>query len=173
MNSDFDVKKYLKNVKKSIEVGENIQSDERKKLAKKFIELYSFVKKDMVFVNFLNKVNGVEFGSKDFFGILYGFGFPEPEIIFSLNQYLLSNGYLKIGEYVDKRETQNWKGILYSYHKNDLSPVIYAKFEIKDKPQIKERYYPLCIGFKELVQIVFEKNFDEQFKLAYTPDFPA
>lgn len=171
MNKAFNIIAFFRAVD-SIDLGRNIQSFDRNKLAEEYLELYSFVKKDQVFVDFMRKINGVQYGSPDFFFILYGFGFPENEIVFSLPQYMNAFGFLMLGEYVDKRTTQNWRGVVYAYNQADKSSVIYAKFDRKDMPEIMGRYYPLCIGFKELVEIVLNKSFDEQFRMAYTPEYP-
>ncbi len=171
MNSNFDIIEFFRAVD-AIDIGRNIQSLDRSKLVEEYLELYSFVKKDQFFVDFMRNINGVQYGSPDFFFILYGFGFPENEIVFSLPQYMNANGFLMLGEYVDKRIARSWRGIVYAYNQADKSSVIYAKFDRKDMPEITGRYYPICIGFKELVEIVLNKSFDEQFKMAYSPEYP-
>lgn len=154
----------------SLDLDQNIDSIERKKLAEDFLQLYPFLKKDKVFVEFMRQINGIQFGSKEFGFTLYGFGFPEDELMLSLDQYLTPNDYLLVGEYIDKKILRNWKGIVYAYYKPDVSPVIYARFDLKNMPEIKGRYYPLCIGFDELLKIVLHKSFDEQFQEAYLSD---
>lgn len=172
MNTTFDIEEFFHKLD-SVDLERNIRSLERSKLAKEYLDLYPFVKRDQVFVDFIGNINGVQYGSPNFIIILYGFGFPEDEIIFSLSQYMNPDGFLKLGEYVDKSTVRNWKSIIYAYNRADKSPVIYARFDRKDMPEIKGRYYPLCIGFQELLTIVFNKNFVEQFQMAYSPDFPT
>lgn len=171
MNKAFDIITFFRAVD-SIDLEQNIQSLDRSKRAEEYLELYTFVKKDQVFVDFMRDINGIQYGSPDFFFILYGFGFQEDEIVFTLSQYMNANGFLMLGEYVDKSTTRNWRGIVYAYNQADESAIIYAKFDRKDMPEIKGMYYPLCIGFQELVEIVLNKNFDEQFKAAYSPEYP-
>ncbi|HHB52351.1 MAG TPA: hypothetical protein ENK75_04830 [Saprospiraceae bacterium] len=72
MNRAFDIIEFFRAVD-SIDLGRNIQSLDRSKRAEEYLELYSFVKKDQVFVDFMLTINGVQYGSPDFFFILYGF----------------------------------------------------------------------------------------------------
>lgn len=158
---------------KHVDLERNIKSAKRHELTEEYLDLYSFVKKDTVFVDFIQRINGVCFSSSTFLVALYGFGLPEDELIFSLPQYMNAQGFLMLGEYVDKRIVRDWKGIVYAYNRADQSPVVYAKFDIKDKPESKNFYYPLCIGFQELVEILISKDFEEQFKMAYIPENPG
>ena len=169
MNEDFDIITFLKKLD-FIDLERNIKSVDRAKLVRDYFDLFPFIRKDHVFMDFLQNINGLQASSTNFFVILYGFGFPEGELIFSLPQYMNAKGFLMLGEYVDNSVVRNWKGIVYAYHKIDKSPVVYAKFDRKDMPEIKERYYPLCIGFQELIEIIFDKSFDEQFRMAYTSE---
>ncbi|WP_421797088.1 hypothetical protein [Haliscomenobacter sp.] len=171
MNKEFDVVEFFQGVK-HVYLERNIKSSKRHELTKEYLDLYSFVKKDTVFVDFIQRINGVFFSSSTFLVALYGFGLPEDELIFSLPQYINAQGFLMLGEYVDKRIDRNWKGIVYAYNRVDQSPVVYAKFDIKDKPEIKKNYYSLCTGFQELVKIIMSKDFEEQFNMAYIPENP-
>lgn len=168
----MDFKKHFLKIDGS-NLRNNVYTEDRLRKAEDFLKTYSFVKKDNDYTKFLLEINGVELFTNTHICILYGFAFSEPEMIFSINQYLDDLGYLLIGEYTDKRKKSSWRTIGYYYYKFDQSPVIYAKFFYMEDQNTKGKLYPLCIGFNELVEIISNNDYDEQFNMAYTPDFPA
>lgn len=130
-----------------------------------FITHYRFIQKDNEYCLFISKIGGAVIANSDYIFIIYGFALTEPEIVLSKSNYLNEIGYLGIGEYVDKKDENNWKGIGYSYHTADHLPIIYARFSRKSNETDPNHYYPLCIGFENFIKICTTKNYSEQINI--------
>ena len=164
------LKEYLLSIEGN-NLENNVYTKESHHKAKAFLEKYPFLSRDKDYSDFIEKINGIEIYGTNLILIFYGFALSEPELVYPVEKYLDEMGFLLVGEYTDKRKGSNWRTIGYYFHQVDKSPVIYAKF-FSDIPEAQGRYYPLCIGFQELIKIALNKSFDEQFKMAYSPEYP-
>lgn len=165
----MSLREYLLNIEGN-NLENNVYTSESHQKAEEFKNKYSFLNNDAIYLSFIEEINGVEIYATETIIIFYGFAISEPELVYPVEKYLDVRGYLLIGEFTEKRKHGNWRTIGYYYQQSDENPVIYAKF-FSDLEEVKDRYYPLCNGFQELLGIVFQMNFDEQFKIAYTPDY--
>lgn len=161
----MNVENYLRNLE-----GEELNRNNWTQLAREqteaFLKKYEFVQKDLGYLHFMRKIGGAEVYNPDFLLVIYGFALSESEFVYPVDKYLNKEKYLVIGEYTEKRIPYKWKGIGYYYFLDDDKPIIYAKFNQEDDAKIGKGYYPLCIGFENLIKTSTTKSYFEQLIIA-------
>lgn len=136
----------------------------KKGVADEFFRCYPFAKYDIDYLRFMHKIGGIEAFNESMHLVLYGFSLLAPELIYSIEEYLIEDHYLALGNVTFKKSEDPWQGIGYFFCKLDNKPIVHARFHGDDRISNQE-FFPICIGFMNLINLAIKCTYESQFTL--------